>query len=392
MRQLNSNSHLFNVIVPPNKRHSLTPGRGRITKQLRSHILLALVLSLSFNVYMNGQYTYHYQQHCQYTFDSLPNPNSKMQLKTNLPPYVPAYTFYNPAFKKYKVSAVESRSKPGPRLHWQKYDREGYVLEEINNLPYINKDFPDNRGHHYYRYADNHRVVFDSLIRDTAKVALKQQYIFDTAYRLVSHRISSSNHLLPDSTNYTYDSLGNCIRIISYYKGYTYDESGALLFLKDGDAIQMFPDTYLFSYATEKEFPSYMVRNDLSLGYGGTMLHNKHIIYSKPGRVLYNETQTFTASGQLVTISASRYTMDFYYGKDIVTIKLVSREIIDKPRTTYSFFYDKSGRLKRIQYYSQPYDIPDRYLAQVTTILYKYNKKGLLIQNEFGGKIVYTYY
>ncbi len=392
MRPLNSNSHLFNVIVPPNKRHSLTPGRGRIPKQLRPHILLALVLSLSFNVYMNGQYTYHYQRHCQYTFDSLPNPNSKMQLKTNLYPHIPAYTFYNPTYKNKKVASVETLSKPGTRINWQKYDREGYVLEEVNNLLYSNDEFQDNRGHHYYSYADNHRVVFDSLMRDTAKVALKQQYIFDTAYRLVSHRISSSNHLLPDSTNYTYDSLGNCIRIISYYKGYTYDKSGALLFLKDGDAIQMFPDTYMFSYAFKNNFVSYLVRKDRSFGYG-TILNEVQIKYSKPGRPLYRETQTFSASGQLVSIETGRYIVDFYYLKDQVNVEIVYNEASSATaRTTYSFFYDKKGRLKRVQYYTQPFYIPDRYLAQVTTILFKYNKKGLLIQNEFGGKIVYTYY
>lgn len=386
------NSNVFHVIGSPHELHSRITGRSFIHNHLYFRIILFLAFTFCFSVYMNGQYISHYQRHCQYTFDSLPNPNSIMQLKTNMPPYVPAYTFYNPAYKNKKVASVESRSKPGPRLHWRKYDREGYVLEEINNLPYINKEFPDNRGHHYYRYANNCRIVFDSLMRDTAKAALKQQYIFDTAYRLISHRISSTNHLLPDSTNYTYDSLGNCIRIISYYKVYTYDESGALVFLKDGDIIQMNADTFLFSYAFKNNFVSYLVRKDRSFGYG-TILNEVQIKYSKPGRTLYRETQTFSASGQLVSIETGRYTVDFYYLKDQVNVEIVYNEVSSATaRTTYSFFYDKKGRLKRVQYYTQPYYIPDHYLAQVTTILYKYNKKGLPIQNEFGGKIVYTYY
>ncbi len=352
-----------------------------------THLFLTIAFPLFFNSYLAGQYSSFYTgRHTQYQFDSLPHFENKFQLKTNLYPPIPEYKYYNPTYLKNKVLSVTKTSTDNNLVQYQKYNREGYLIEEIQHLDAI-PDFPDNRGHHYYRYANQYRLVLDSLIPDTSNVAIKHQYLFNADFHVVSHRIISNNYLLPDSTTYAYDSSGNCIRVISFYKHYRIEPyTGTVQFLKNGEAFSMRSDTVQFIYQYLNNQTLKLVRKDNSYQYGSSF--SQITIKSKIRRIGYWETQTFDSLSRIIMIQSSRSTVEFFYHKDAITMEVYNTT---SGKDECTFYYDKYGHLKKMCYFLLPMSTsnpnPKKYCKKV-----HYRKNGLLVNNEFGGRMIYEYY
>jgi hypothetical protein len=356
-----------------------------------SHLFLMIAFSLLFNSYLAAQYTlYHTGAPNQYQFDSLPQLR-RIQIKTNVYP-IPEYTYYNSTYQKNKVASVIATSKNNDTVYRQKYDREGYLIEETDHrLP--PPELPDNRGHHYYSYYNEHRLVFDSLIPDNSKLVVKHQYLFDTAFRILSHRIISDDYLLPDSTSYTYDSIGNCIRIISFYKNYRNDRSGAVHIIKDGEANSMRSDTVQIQYQYTYDLMSSLLRKDNSRSdiYGTTAI-------SIGGRRVGGEEQTFDALSRIIEIQSRGLTVQYYYQKNIIRMDMIygvneyGDASDERAIGEYTFYYDKHGHLKKVSYFTIYTNPPASAPPKVYSEKIRYRKNGLLINNPYGGKMIYDYY
>lgn len=87
-------------------------------------------------------------------------------------------------------------------------------------------------------------------------------------------------------------------------------------------------------------------------------------------------------------IQSSRSTVEFFYHKDAITMEVYNTT---SGKDECTFYYDKYGHLKKMCYFLLPMSTsnpnPKKYCKKV-----HYRKNGLLVNNEFGGRMIYEYY